>query len=641
GEFGPVRVLADGMGAWFGHWDGEVAGLVPPTGLGISFEAGPVSGGGFLAALPGDQFAGGFEAKVLGIGVAAFALFGSADGAPAFVGILGIRLPLPGVQIGFGFAISGVGGLIGINRRADTDVLREQLASGASGQILFCDDPLKNGLTVIGQLPRMFPAARGVFLVGPTLQISWLSLLRLDVGVFIELPGPRQIFIAGSAKLIVGSEKLALIYFRMDFIGGIDFTKSLIYFDAVLINSHIMHVFTITGSIALRIAYGANGYFLFSVGGFHPSFNPGGLELPRMIRAGTSMSIEIAWFKLETYLALTSNTFQIGAGIEAGLELGPIGAHGWFRFDAMVQYSPFYFTASIDAGFDVEVFGVSLFGVQISGTLSGPGPLVVQAKASVKILFVRVSASVTLRLGSSSGDQVPAITNVLAPLQSELRKPANLRCDGDDASVVLQPSPVVAIAGVPVLGAVGTLIWEQKRAPFGLDLQRFEGAPLDRVHHIALTSEADGAAPEQDWFGVGTYLTLSASEALNNARFTQAQSGMRVSLSVMVDGVAEPCDVSLDLVKLPKRIKLPTGIFAVNYMTTALNSVHEERTGAATAKPGEPRVTTKQEAWNTHDASGAIVSQKLSGTQAFAATRGGKGIAQPATTTAVNLQGVF
>jgi hypothetical protein len=638
GQFGPVQVAVDGVGAWFGHWDGgEVAGLEPPTGMALSLDVGPVSGGGFLARLRDGQFAGGLEVKVIGIGVSAFGLFGQADGAPAFVAILGIGLPLPGVQIGFGFAITRVGGLVGINRRADTDVLREQLASGTTAQILFCEDVTKNALSVIGQLPRLFPPARGVIIVGPTFRISWLELFKLDVGLFIEMPGPRQIFMAGSARLVVGSEDFAVIYFRMDFVGGIDLVKSLIYFDAVLVNSHVMHVFTITGGIALRIAYGANGYFLFSVGGFHPSFNPGGLELPRVPRAGTNMSVGIAWFKLENYLALTSNTFQLGARIEAGLELGPISAHGWLYFDALIQYSPFYFTASIGAGFDVEVFGVSLCGIDISGTLSGPGPLVIHAEASLRILFVRVSGSVTLTLGEGEGNQVPAITNVLDRFKPEFRNPANLRCEGDDPSVILKPAPGSA-GDVPILGVMGALIWEQKRAPFGLDLQRFEGVPLDRVHRVTIT--AADMTPEQDWFGVGTYLSLSQSEALNNARFIQAQSGVRVSLAVMDHSAPRPCDVNLDLIKLPKRSRL-TGLLAVNYMSSGLTNMQGERATKAVAKPGEPRIKTTQERWNAHDATGAVAATDVNSIQAFTTARAGGGIAQPATASPVNLAGVF
>ena len=638
GQFGPVQVAVDGVGAWFGHWDGgQVAGLEPPTGMALSLDVGPVSGGGFLARLPDGQFAGGFEVKVIGIGVSAFGLFGQADGAPAFVAILGLGLPPPGVQIGFGFAITRVGGLVGINRRADTDVLREQLASGTTAQILFCEDVTSNALTVIGQLPRLFPPARGVIIVGPTFRISWLELFKLDVGLFIEMPGPRQIFMAGSARLVVGSEDFAVIYFRMDFVGGIDLVKSLIYFDAVLVNSHVMHVFTITGGIALRIAYGANGYFLFSVGGFHPSFNPGGLELPRVPRAGTNMSVGVAWFKLENYLALTSNTFQLGARVEAGLELGPIGAHGWFQFDALVQYSPFYFTASISAGFDVEVFGASLCGIDISGTLSGPGPLVVHAEASLKILFVRVSGSVTLTLGEGEGNQVQAITNVLDRFKPELRNRSNLRCEGDDLSVVLKPAPA-ASGDVAILGVMGALIWEQKRAPFGLDLQRFEGVPLDRVHRVTVT--AADMTPEQGWFGVGTYLALSQSEALNNARFIQAQSGVRVSLAVMDNIASTTCEVTLDLIKLPKRSRLKD-LLAVNYMSDALTSMQRERATKAVAKPGEPRIKTTQERWNALDAKGAVTAGNLSSVQAFTSARTSGGIAQPATASAITLAGVF
>jgi hypothetical protein len=291
GAFGPIHITADGMGAWFGQWGGRKSDILPPSTIGLSLDAGPVSGGGFLSALSNGDYAGALQLKVLGIGVSAFALYGEADGAPAFVGILGIRLPPPGVQIGFGFAVTGIGGVIGVNRRADSDVLREQIATGASAQVLFCENPTQNALTMIAQAQRMFPSERGVFLIGPTLQISWLELFRIDAGVFIELPGPRQIFIAGSARFVLGPEAAALVYLRMDFIGGIDLTKSLIYFDAALVNSSVMQVFKITGGIALRIAYGENGYFLFSVGGFHPSFNPGGLELPKLARAGTSTSV--------------------------------------------------------------------------------------------------------------------------------------------------------------------------------------------------------------------------------------------------------------------------------------------------------------------------------------------------------------
>jgi hypothetical protein len=636
GNFGPVNIVADGMGAWFGKWDGAAGGIETPTMIGVSLEAGPVAGTGFLAKVGEGEYAGGLSLKVIGIGVGAFALFGEAEGAPSFVGILGIRLPFPGVQISFGFAITGVGGLVGINRRVDTDVLREQLASGTSGDILFCADPSKNALTVIGQLPRLFPAERGVFLIGPTFQISWLELLKLDVGVFIEMPGPRQIFMAGSARLVIGSEEFALVYLRMDFVGGIDLVKSLIYFDAVLVNSHVMQVFKITGGIALRLAYGDNGYFLFSVGGFNASFNPGGLELPKLARAGVCTSVAIAWFKLENYFALTSNTFQIGASVEAGIELGPISAHGWLRFDALIQFDPFYFVAGIDAGFDVEVFGASLCGVRVQGKLSGPGPLVVEARATVKVLFAKASESVTIKLGSGPA-AVPKAVDLLQALAGEFSKPENTRADGQDTAVVLRNDRATVVNGATVVQAVGAVIWEQKRVPFSLDLQRFEGTPLSGKHRLVLSCADADAGEERDWFGMGTYLNLSNSEALNNGRFTEAQSGIRIPLDEAILGNGIDCPVELDLVKLPKRSRF--AILAAGYMSAGLAAMQHERTGIAAVQSGKTLITASQEKWKVVAANGA--EEGLSGAQAFLAQRSGAGLAQPATAVAVGLGGVF
>jgi hypothetical protein len=83
-----------------------------------------------------------------------------------------------------------------------------------------------------------------------------------------------------------------------------------VFFDAALVNSHVLGIFRISGGVALRIAYGANGYFLLTVGGFHPSFHPGAMELPKLARVGVSVSLGPVWLKQEMYLAITSNTFQ-------------------------------------------------------------------------------------------------------------------------------------------------------------------------------------------------------------------------------------------------------------------------------------------------------------------------------------------
>ena len=65
-----------------------------------------------------------------------------------------------GSRIGYGIRIIGIGGIIGIDRRADTDALRERLTSGAVGNILFAEDPVRNAPILLGDLAALFPVKR-------------------------------------------------------------------------------------------------------------------------------------------------------------------------------------------------------------------------------------------------------------------------------------------------------------------------------------------------------------------------------------------------------------------------------------------------------------------------------------------------
>jgi hypothetical protein len=642
-QFGPLNAIMDGAGVWIGRWSDGNGGLLPPQGIGLSLNADPVIGGGFLKIISDNEFAGELQLKILGIGAFAYGLYKTLpNGDPSFVVLIGIRLPLPGIQLSFGFAVSGFGGLVGINRRADTDLLRERLTSGANGDVLFNDNPMRNAPKLLGDMQQLFPDEKGVFLIGPTLQINWLYILKLDAGVFIELPGPRRLFIAGSARLVLGSEEFALVYLRMDFIGGIDFTKSLIFFDAVLVNSHVLGIFRITGGVALRIAYGTNGYFLFTVGGFHPSFNPGAMELPRVARVGVSVSLGIVWLKQEMYLAITSNTFQLGSRTEAGIEIGPISAHGWFGFDALIQFKPFYFVAHVEAGFDVEVEGVSLCSVRVEGQLSGPGPLVLQARASVRLLFIKVSGDVTIELSSNPPERVIAIPNLPEHLKAELSNPDNLRIEGEDRSVIFAAQSTKKDDKFKLLAPVGELIWEQKRVPLNLPIEKAEGIQLGGWHTLLIDSHLDAEKPEQDWFGVGTFLNLSDSQALNNGRFEQQQSGLRIGADSMSEGSKSDAKIEIALVKLPTRIKFDSFFTISQYANAALSSLLGERTSGAQLMAGKAGVTVTQEKWNHHSSDGKLQNvHPLNAVQAFVQTKQHSGIALPVTEKPLNLAGVF
>ncbi|MDX2815736.1 hypothetical protein PV410_24755 [Streptomyces sp. PA03-5A] len=617
------------------------AGFRPPNGLGIAMDAGPISGGGFLA-VDGNRYAGVLQVKLSFLAITAYGLYEQTnDGSPSFVAVLGIRF-WPGIQLGFGFAITGVGGLVGLNRRADVDLLRQRLASGAAGNVLFCDDPVKNAPTLLGDLAAFFPAQRGSFVVGPTFQLSWVApIVRVDVAILIELPGPSRIVILGSVKVMIGiDETFALLYLRMDFLGVLDFEQKLISLDAYLVNSHALGVFRLTGGMAFRLSYGANPYILLSVGGFHPRFDPGPLNLPVIARVGAVLDVNVVariYLRLEMYVAFTSNTLQLGAKVEAGLELGPISAHGYLSFDALIQFRPFAFDFAFAAGFSIEVFDVSLCSVDVSGRLTGPGPLVVHAEASVRLLFVKVSGSATVSLGGNDADRPAPVPSIVQALKPELSRRENLRAEGEDVDVVLKPG--IAVDGV-LVSPVGALIWEQKRAPLETLVDRFEGAPLTGKAQLALTGPAGWAVTdESDWFSPGTFtsLDLAAAQTMNNATFQVLRSGIRIASGGDAKApTAVPYSPKISLVKRPS----PTRFAATvgSYLTPALAAALSERDTTPRVEAGLPKVAVVAETYDVHSAGGTTVASGETPFQAFQLSRLGPGlVATPSADVVVTL----
>jgi hypothetical protein len=290
----------------------------------------------------------------------------------------------------------------------------------------------------------------------------------------------------------------------------------------------------------------------------------------------------------------------------------------------------------------VEVAGESLYGVQVEGDMTGPGPIVIHAQASLKILFVRISGSVTIRLGDDAADLVTPISDLVERLRPELKRPANLRAEGEDNSVLLAPQSIAPGAPPPV-AAVGALIWEQKRAPLGRDIERLEGADLAGTHHLELTCTLTSEL-ERDWFSVGSYARLSDSEAMNNARFTQETSGVKVGAGTMDQGSAQLCPIEIEVIRLPQRVRLSAlfgPIFSRPYTLLALGAVQAERGRFVTPVAGEPIVRARGEQWTAYDRQGQAAVTGQSPAQAFMVARRTGGVAAAVTDAPVDLKEVF
>ena len=134
----------------------------PPRGAGMKIGAGPVGGGGYIYFDPdNEQYAGvlqldfkAFSFKAIGLLTTRFP-----DGTKGFSLLIIITAEFNPIQLGYGFTLNGLGGLLGMNRTIVVDVLRAGIKTGAVGSILFPKDPVARAPQLLSDLRTIFPPA--------------------------------------------------------------------------------------------------------------------------------------------------------------------------------------------------------------------------------------------------------------------------------------------------------------------------------------------------------------------------------------------------------------------------------------------------------------------------------------------------
>jgi hypothetical protein len=450
--------------------------------------------------------------------------------------------------------------------------------------------------------------------------------VRFDIGVFIELPGPRKIVILGSARAGIenpGGGK-PYLQIRLDILGVIDFAQQLIAFDAVLIDSTLLEILDLTGGAAFRLSWGSEPYVVLTVGGFHPAYNPAPLVFPSsltriaMVRGAPG---DLLYFRFEGYFAVTTNSLQFGASIEVIISLGPFNIRGFLGFDALIRFSPFHFQFGIHATVQVRYNSHTLGGLDLEGDLSGPGPVVFHGKVTYEILFFEISFEETFTLGSSTPPAVTPVASAAKVILGELAIPANVSSTGaSDARVAVEPATTTTL---PVISPLGQALWRQDKAPLDLLLQRFEGAPLVKPETVTVTGAAV-SAPESDWFAPGSFTDLTDADALNRRAFERLHAGVRLGADGADDGPASTLTVTTKVIRLPA-----PPIFLVAFALPGwLQAAVAGRIGAVERAPVTPAVAIRDETWNVHGSGGGVVHADVSQAQAHQlAVAGNAGVA--------------
>lgn len=517
-------------------------GFKAPSGAGIAIDSPFVSGGGFLAFdSEHGQYAGAIQltvrnfATLTAIGLVTTKL---PDGSKGFSFVIMITAQgFQPIQLGLGFTLTGIGGLLAINRTCNEEYLRDGIRSNALSNILFPKDVVKNAPAILGTLSNAFPMLEGSYLFGPALQICWgtPAVLTMNLGLVLELGKRHRLLILGVVSAIMPTEKHDLLRLQMNAFGVIDFDQSSISLDAVLFDSRLVGKFPITGAMALRLNWGSAPIFALSIGGFHPAFKPPP-ALPALERLAISFANSDDFrLRLEGYFAITSNTVQFGANLDLYAAVAGFGIEGHVGFDVLIQFDPFSFLADLHASVQIKRGTHNLLKAQIQGELSGPRPLHVRGEVSFEILWCDFTKSFDKTLIAGDPPPAPAPVVVLSQLQAALRDVRNWNgqlADQNRRMVTLrEPADGSAIP----LHPLGKLSVKQNVVPLNLEISRFGNAtPADarlfEIKRVTLNGSDAGFDPLQDFFAPAQFLELNDEHKLTAPSFENMNAGVSFKL---------------------------------------------------------------------------------------------------------------
>ena len=204
-RLGPMNILVQNVGAevvlsFPAKRDGNAGpmqvdlGFKPPSGAGLAIDAPGVSGGGFLFFFPQTgNYAGSVVLSVEGgLTIKAQGLIATRlpDGSKGYSLLVIITAegfkPIP---LGLGFKLTGIGGMLAINRTFNEDVLREGVKNHTLDSVLFPANPIRDALQLLSGLNKVFPVAPGHHLFGPMVEIEWATptLITMQLGIVLEI----------------------------------------------------------------------------------------------------------------------------------------------------------------------------------------------------------------------------------------------------------------------------------------------------------------------------------------------------------------------------------------------------------------------------------------------------------------------
>ncbi|MGZ3113485.1 DUF6603 domain-containing protein [Streptomyces sp. H62] len=570
----PLRVFIDGAGielpvALSSGTRPGLDGSNPrprfPDAIGTELKVPPVSGGGMVRRNEDHSYGGLIDMDLGVLRLQAMALFRPPEGdAPtSFLVLLAAQFPSPGIQLGLGFALEAVGGLVGINRRVEVTALQQLVRDGNADHVLFPDRAVERAKEIIGSLGSAFPVAPGRILVGPMIRLTWgARMVSLSGAVILELPAPPRAILLG--RLLVGlpDPTLPLVRLQAGVLGRVEPAVPMVELLVSLTGSWIVGL-AVRGELYLLVRGGPQPEFVLSAGGFHPRYTR-----PAGVPALDRLQIDLApgngfGLRMEAYFAVTSNAVMFGGQVQLDATIAGCGVTGWLGLDALFVFDPvFAFAVQVRAGVAVRAFGRRLAGVALDFTLEGPAPWHAWGTGSISVLFWDVELDFDIRWG-----QPPPVTDrrgrePLPVLAEELRRTtawAAERPAAERTGLVFTPEATGKLTEGNLVHPDATLRVTQKVVPLGVPISRFERRPVPvqtwTIEEVTFgePQAADGSRSLPERFVPGEFFDLTEDQQLTEPAFVSHAGGLRARTEQSRTGQGHRVDDGYETAYEPQR----------------------------------------------------------------------------------------
>ena len=209
-------------------------------------------------------------------------------------------------------------------------------------------------------------------------------------------------------------------------------------------------------------------------------------------------------------------------------------SRGHIAFDALFQFSPFYFIVEVSGSVSLKVFGMGVFGIRLAFALSGTSPWRAKGSGSISFFFFDVSADFDETWGDPKDTELDPV-DVLPVLGAELEKAVSWRAlPPPGTNLLVSLRQLEGDADALVLHPVGTLEVRQRAVPLDLTIAKLGANSARDANRFTLAVLSAHLAKRSDVsepFAPAQFLTMKDAEKLSRPSFERQHAGIELSSS--------------------------------------------------------------------------------------------------------------